>query len=152
MEPADIKKDISHANECELAEVDADGKVQGGLEGLTIDDVLPKLDRPWYRVAHLRHLNFVILAVLLTPATNGFDGSMMNGLQTLPIWQKGEHAMDMCLLLHLLNYDVQTSIILKVAFLVCLAPLTPLASSLHCPSPDGLPTSSVANVRYRLEM
>ncbi|THV72686.1 MFS sugar transporter-like protein, partial [Aureobasidium pullulans] len=98
MERADLKKDISHANECELADVDADGKVRGGLEGLTIDDVLPKLDRPWYRVAHLRHLNFVILAVLLTPATNGFDGSMMNGLQTLPIWQKGEHAITLSLL------------------------------------------------------
>jgi hypothetical protein len=83
-------KTISHADERELASVDAHSKVQGGLQGLTIDDVLPKLNRPWYRVPYLLRLNIIILAVLLTPATNGFDGSMMNGLQTLPVWQKGK--------------------------------------------------------------
>ncbi|CAD0088179.1 unnamed protein product [Aureobasidium mustum] len=90
MDSADLTKTISHADECEVSNVDADGKIQGGLEGLTINDVLPKLDRPWYRVPHLLHLNIVILAVLLTPTTNGYDGSMMNGVQTLPVWQKGK--------------------------------------------------------------
>ncbi|KAI5238037.1 MFS sugar transporter-like protein [Aureobasidium subglaciale] len=87
MESADLKKTISHADECEVSKIDSNGMIQGGLQGLTIDNVLPKHDKPWYRVPHLLQLNIIILAVLLTPTTNGFDGSMMNGLQTLPAWQ-----------------------------------------------------------------
>ncbi len=58
--------------------------------GMTIEDALPKLQKPWYMIPYLRHLNFVLLAALVMPATNGFDGSMVNSLQTLPIWQQSK--------------------------------------------------------------
>jgi hypothetical protein len=36
----------------------------------------------WYKGRLLR-LNLVLLLLLITSSTNGYDGSMMNGLQTL---------------------------------------------------------------------
>ncbi len=68
---------------------DAEG-IPTSFTGMTIEDVLPKHQKPWYMIPHLRHLNFVLLAALVMPATNGFDGSMVNGLQTLPIWQQSK--------------------------------------------------------------
>lgn len=62
------------------------------FHGMSLDDVLPDLGKPWWKVPHLLKLNLVLLGDLLTPATNGFDGSMMNGLQPLPVWQKGKSA------------------------------------------------------------
>ncbi|KAF8962002.1 hexose transporter [Flammula alnicola] len=43
--------------------------------------------RPWYRNRRLILLNFCIVILLVTSSTNGYDGSMMNGLQSLPQWQ-----------------------------------------------------------------
>ena len=42
----------------------------------------------WYRDPALRKTYIILMFVVLTSATNGYDGSMMNGLQTLPYWQK----------------------------------------------------------------
>jgi len=42
----------------------------------------------WWRQKHLRTLYFYIIVLILTNTANGFDGSMMNGLQTLAYWQK----------------------------------------------------------------
>ncbi|KAF5573552.1 hexose transporter [Fusarium subglutinans] len=50
-----------------------------------LGSVLP-LDRPWYRQAHLLRLNFIILSLVLFSSANGYDGSLMNGLQALPKW------------------------------------------------------------------
>jgi len=36
----------------------------------------------------MRGLYVCLMFVILTSATNGYDGSMMNGLQTLPQWKK----------------------------------------------------------------
>ncbi|OJJ45051.1 hypothetical protein ASPZODRAFT_160538 [Penicilliopsis zonata CBS 506.65] len=41
----------------------------------------------WYRNANMRWLYFYILALIITNTANGFDNSMMNGLQTLSYWQ-----------------------------------------------------------------
>jgi sugar porter (SP) family MFS transporter len=41
----------------------------------------------WYKDPGLRRTYLVLFLVILTSATNGYDGSMMNGLQTLPYWQ-----------------------------------------------------------------
>jgi sugar porter (SP) family MFS transporter len=41
----------------------------------------------WYHNPRLRALNGWILLLLITSSTNGYDGSMMNGLQTLVQWQ-----------------------------------------------------------------
>jgi MFS family permease len=41
----------------------------------------------WYKDPALRKTYIVLMFVVLTSATNGYDGSMMNGLQTLPYWE-----------------------------------------------------------------
>ncbi|KAL6245286.1 hypothetical protein RBB50_008061 [Rhinocladiella similis] len=41
----------------------------------------------WYKNGALIHLHFLCVILLLSSATNGYDGSMMNGLQTLSYWQ-----------------------------------------------------------------
>ncbi|MCJ1442306.1 MAG: hypothetical protein MMC23_002799 [Stictis urceolatum] len=41
----------------------------------------------WYKDPGLRKLYICLMFVVLTSATNGYDGSMVNGLQTLPQWQ-----------------------------------------------------------------
>ncbi|TFK64847.1 hexose transporter [Pluteus cervinus] len=57
----------------------------GGFAHL-IDDT-----RPWYKKPRLLLLNFWIALMLITSSTNGYDGSMMNGLQSLPQWKKDFH-------------------------------------------------------------
>jgi MFS family permease len=41
----------------------------------------------WWKNARLRKLYFYIIILVLTNTANGFDGSMMNGLQTLSFWR-----------------------------------------------------------------
>ncbi|KUJ22335.1 MFS sugar transporter-like protein [Mollisia scopiformis] len=45
----------------------------------------------WYRQKGMRGLYICLLFVVLTSATNGYDGSMMNGLQALPQWKSSFH-------------------------------------------------------------
>jgi hypothetical protein len=52
--------------------------------GETTIDVTKLLDKPFYKYKHLRRLYAWICVVLMVQATNGLDGSIMNGLQTLP--------------------------------------------------------------------
>jgi len=47
--------------------------------------------RPWWRNSRLIILNAWILVLLITSSTNGFDASMMNGLQSLTQWQEDFH-------------------------------------------------------------
>ncbi|KAH7928915.1 general substrate transporter [Leucogyrophana mollusca] len=42
--------------------------------------------RPWWKNKRILLLNFWIAILLITSSTNGFDGSMMNGLQSLTQW------------------------------------------------------------------
>jgi MFS family permease len=42
---------------------------------------------PWWKRPNLRKLYFYIVILILTNTANGFDGSMMNGLQSLSYWQ-----------------------------------------------------------------
>ncbi|KAJ5683466.1 hypothetical protein N7462_006631 [Penicillium macrosclerotiorum] len=48
--------------------------------------VLPRRDKPWYRTPSLLQLNFYIFIVCFSASGMGFDGSMMNGLQSLSTW------------------------------------------------------------------
>ncbi|KAJ5721728.1 uncharacterized protein N7483_009662 [Penicillium malachiteum] len=50
--------------------------------GADLARVLPVQPNPWYRTPHLRRLNFHLLFVIMSAAGLGFDGSMMNGLQS----------------------------------------------------------------------
>lgn len=51
-----------------------------------LDALLSGRDVRWYK-GHLLKLTLIIGLVLLTSMTNGYDGSMMNGLQTVENWQ-----------------------------------------------------------------
>ncbi|KAF5005209.1 hypothetical protein FDECE_8330 [Fusarium decemcellulare] len=50
--------------------------------------VLPQNPQPWWRTPHLVKLNLLLLVPLLSSGAIGYDGSMMNGLQTLPQWRE----------------------------------------------------------------
>lgn len=44
--------------------------------------------RPWWKMRNLRTLYIYIVILILSNTANGFDGSMMNGLQSLSYWQE----------------------------------------------------------------
>lgn len=44
----------------------------------------------WWRVPHLMKLNLMLLIPFFTSYIGGFDGSMLNGIQTVSHWQEGE--------------------------------------------------------------
>ncbi|KAH6892380.1 general substrate transporter [Thelonectria olida] len=56
--------------------------------GTGIAAYLPNDPRPWYRTPHLIRLNLLLLIPLVSSGAIGYDGSMMNGLQTLPQWRQ----------------------------------------------------------------
>ncbi|KAK7416180.1 hypothetical protein QQX98_005377 [Neonectria punicea] len=58
------------------------------FEGLALKDVIPTDRRPWYKDTTLIKLNTLLLCALLTQTATGFDASMLNGMQSLPQWQK----------------------------------------------------------------
>ncbi|KFZ14142.1 hypothetical protein V501_03400 [Pseudogymnoascus sp. VKM F-4519 (FW-2642)] len=55
--------------------------------GLGLLAVLPNNPKPWYKTPHIVKLNLILLVALFSSATVGFDGAMMNGLQTLEQWR-----------------------------------------------------------------
>jgi hypothetical protein len=57
------------------------------FEGLVLADVTPKLDKWWFQYPSLLKLNILLLSAFLAQFTCGFDGSMLNGMQSLPEWQ-----------------------------------------------------------------
>lgn len=56
-------------------------------EELKIEQLITET-RPWYRVSHLRRLVLAIVLISMTPTITGYDGSMLNGLQSLPHWRE----------------------------------------------------------------
>ncbi|KAJ5386544.1 hypothetical protein N7509_009085 [Penicillium cosmopolitanum] len=56
--------------------------------GVVLKDVIPKRDKPWWRDSRLVKLNALLLCALLTQTAQGFDASMINGMQALPEWVK----------------------------------------------------------------
>lgn len=55
--------------------------------GTILRDVLPHRDKPWWRYSSLLSLNLLLLGCLASDITNGYDGTMLNGLQIIPAWQ-----------------------------------------------------------------
>jgi hypothetical protein len=53
------------------------------LHADTVIDVVPKLEKPWFRYPYLLKLNIFLLGALLVNITSGYDGSMMNGEYSL---------------------------------------------------------------------
>ncbi|KAJ5690493.1 hypothetical protein N7462_004885 [Penicillium macrosclerotiorum] len=58
------------------------------FEGLVLKDVVPKDRKPLWKDGTLLKLNVLLLCALLTQITSGYDSSMLNGMQSLPQWQK----------------------------------------------------------------
>ncbi|KAF5593418.1 hexose transporter [Fusarium subglutinans] len=58
------------------------------FEGLVLADVIPKLEKWWFQYPNLRKLNLLLLSAFLAQFTCGFDGSMLNGMQSLPLWRE----------------------------------------------------------------
>ena len=59
-----------------------------GIGDMMLQDVLPKRDKMWWSYPNLRTLNLLLLCAIVTDITNGYDGSMLNGIQSVPQWQK----------------------------------------------------------------
>ncbi|EAZ63734.1 putative hexose transporter [Scheffersomyces stipitis CBS 6054] len=51
-----------------------------------INDLLFQTDG-WWKYGHFRKLHFMIALIALASTNNGYDGSMLNGLQAIPDWQ-----------------------------------------------------------------
>ncbi|KGO78267.1 Major facilitator superfamily domain, general substrate transporter [Penicillium italicum] len=49
--------------------------------------VLPSHGIPWWKQGHLLRLNLIILSLVLYSSANGYDGSLMNGLEALDQWK-----------------------------------------------------------------
>lgn len=77
---------VNHSSEDEVLNKTSSMNILQNESAPMIDDFLVKYDKPWYRVPHLLYLNFCIFIVTLVSTNNGYDGSMLNGLQSLPIW------------------------------------------------------------------
>jgi hypothetical protein len=54
---------------------------------LKVQDVVPKRAKMWWHYPFLVKLNILLLAGTFANIVSGYDGSMMNGLQSLPSWQ-----------------------------------------------------------------
>lgn len=45
-------------------------------------------ERPWYKQPELRKLYLMMPFLFLGSTTLGYDGSLLNGLQTMPAWKE----------------------------------------------------------------
>ncbi|GKZ76196.1 hypothetical protein AnigIFM56816_005172 [Aspergillus niger] len=60
---------------------------ESNIVGGSLAAALPVTDKYWFQQPHLLQLNLVLLIPLLSSSTFGYDGSLMNGLQSLEQWQ-----------------------------------------------------------------
>lgn len=56
--------------------------------GWDMQHVLPQDGIPWYKKRYLLILNLFMLIPYLSSTTNGYDGSLLNGLQSMSQWQE----------------------------------------------------------------
>ncbi|KAH7141908.1 general substrate transporter [Dactylonectria macrodidyma] len=55
-------------------------------EHVNLQSVLPQNSKPWWKTPHLVKLNFLLTVPMMTGYLIGFDSSMLNGLQSVPVW------------------------------------------------------------------
>lgn len=53
------------------------------IVGRALAEVIPDTDKFWFQIPHLLHLNLILVIPLLSSSVAGYDGSLMNGLQSL---------------------------------------------------------------------
>jgi hypothetical protein len=56
--------------------------------GSELAAVLPQGNGPWFMQPHLRSLNYFLFSMIILSSANGYDGSLMNGIQALPQWNR----------------------------------------------------------------
>jgi len=84
-----------------------------------IDDLLAN-DILWWKVSHLRMLILAIFLISMTPTINGYDGSMLNGLQSLPHWRSAMGNPERYVLGHLSTGPIYGGIIcIPIAPIIC---------------------------------
>jgi len=59
-------------------------------ETLTVPPAASQLG--WWNQKYLRQLYFLMPLLFLGSTTLGYDGSVLNGLQTMPTWQDCKHS------------------------------------------------------------
>ncbi|KAF2162327.1 hypothetical protein M409DRAFT_69219 [Zasmidium cellare ATCC 36951] len=57
------------------------------IVGRALAEVLPETDKWWFQIPHLLQLNLILLVPLMWSSVAGYDGSLMNGLQSLEQWK-----------------------------------------------------------------
>ena len=57
------------------------------IVGQALASVLPSYEKPWYRISHLLRLNLILIVPLLSSAVAGYDGSLINGIQSTDAWK-----------------------------------------------------------------
>ncbi|KAJ2958868.1 hypothetical protein NQZ79_g5622 [Umbelopsis isabellina] len=73
---SDVKKtDLTDPNQAQEFDFD-----------MLLRDATPKLEKWWWNYPFLLKLNFFLTTGILVQCTNGYDGSLLNGLQSLPQW------------------------------------------------------------------
>lgn len=72
-----------------LDHMNVDGEAETPVPA-TIKDYMSE-ERAWWKVSHLRLLSWAVFLITLSSTNNGYDSSMLNGLQSLSSWQR---AMD----------------------------------------------------------
>ncbi|KAH8896058.1 general substrate transporter [Thozetella sp. PMI_491] len=53
-----------------------------------IESVIPQNSEPWWKTGHLIKLNALLTVPIITGYLIGYDGSMLNGVQSVPAWIK----------------------------------------------------------------
>ncbi|KAH8722320.1 general substrate transporter [Ilyonectria robusta] len=66
------------------SQVERDAKIVG----TALAGVLPHTNKYWFQKPHLIRLNLLLLIPLLSSSVSGYDGSLMNGLQSLHQWRE----------------------------------------------------------------
>ncbi|KAI8653490.1 MFS domain-containing protein [Fusarium keratoplasticum] len=64
----------------------ASENVGGTTHYADLSSVLPQRTQPWWKTPHLVKLNLLLSVPMMTGYLIGFDSSMMNGLQSVPVW------------------------------------------------------------------
>ncbi|KAL2865313.1 general substrate transporter [Aspergillus lucknowensis] len=70
-----------------MGEIEHSTEVEHAPAVWSLRDVLPQDSTPWYKQRHLLLLNLSMVIPYLSSTTNGYDGSMLNGLQSMVQWQ-----------------------------------------------------------------
>lgn len=122
-------------------------KAEGSQQ--TIWDVLPKNQPAWWRQKHLLLLNLGMVIPYLSSTTNGYDGSMLNGLQSMVYLACIEDHL-FSLLIVTRRFNGKTRSIVPLALVSAVLP-TELSSDRSSPSPS-LPTFVTKSVDELLSL